>query len=430
MKDLMKALVIGGGGREDALCWKIARSPLVSEIICAPGNAGIARRARCAAVAGSDIEAIVALALEEKPGLVVIGPEVPLSLGLTDALEAKKIRVFGPSKAAAEIEGSKVFSKQFMRRHSIPTADFDVFENVDDATRALGKTGFPVVIKADGLAAGKGVFVCSERADAENALRSIMSDKVFGKSGNRIVMEQFLQGAELSFFAVSDGQTVMPLEPSRDHKRLLDGDRGPNTGGMGAYTPAPIATGEIREKIMNEVMKPAVKGMAKEGRPYKGVLYAGLMIDGTEIKTLEFNCRFGDPETQPLMMRMKSDIVPLLAAAADGTLASQNLPEWNKQAAVCVIMASNGYPGKYEKGAELKGIPNDGEDSVVFHAGMAEKNGKIVTAGGRVLGITALGDTITDAVARAYETVKKIDRETGSGTLVYRKDIGSCAALC
>ncbi|WP_462137590.1 phosphoribosylamine--glycine ligase [Candidatus Mycalebacterium sp.] len=423
----MKVMVVGAGGREDALCWKIARSPLVSEIVCTPGNAGMAKRARCAAVSVSDIEATVALALEEKPGLVVIGPEVPLSLGLTDALEAKKIRVFGPSKAAAEIEGSKVFSKQFMQRHSIQTANFDVFENIDDATRALGKTDFPVVIKADGLAAGKGVFVCSKREDAENALRSIMSDKLFGESGNRIVMEQFLPGAELSFFAISDGQTVIPLEPSQDHKRLFDGDGGPNTGGMGAYTPAPIATDEIREKIMNKVIKPAVEGMAEENRHYKGVLYAGLMIDGADIKTLEFNCRFGDPETQPLMMRMKSDIVPLLTAAADGTLASQNPPEWKKSAAVCVVMASNGYPGEYEKGAELKGIPNDTEESVVFHAGTAEKDGKTVTGGGRVLGVTALGDTIKDATARAYETVKRIDGETGSGVLVYRKDIGSRA---
>ncbi|QMU56567.1 MAG: phosphoribosylamine--glycine ligase [Candidatus Mycalebacterium zealandia] len=421
----MKVMVVGGGGREDALCWKIARSPLVSEIVCAPGNAGITKRARCVAVAAADTEAMVALALKEKPELVVIGPEVSLSLGLADALEAKKIRVFGPSKAAAEIEGSKVFSKQFMRRHSIPTADFDVFENVDDAIRALGETDFPVVIKADGLAAGKGVFVCQKRKDAENALRSIMSDKVFGESGNRIVMEQFLPGAELSFFAISDGQTVIPLEPSQDHKRLLDGDCGPNTGGMGAYTPAPIATGEIREKIMNEFMKPAIEGMAEEGKPYKGVLYAGLMIDGADIKLLEFNCRFGDPETQPLMMRMKSDIVPLLAAAADGTLANQKPPEWNESAAVCVVMASNGYPGKYEKGAELKGIPNDGEESVVFHAGTAEKDGKVVTGSGRVLGVTALGDTIRKAAARAYETVERIDGETGSGTLVYRKDIGN-----
>ncbi len=430
MSGLMKVLVIGGGGREDALCWKISHSPLVSEIVCAPGNAGIAKRARCVSVPASDVEGLVSVALSEKPDLTVVGPEVPLSLGIADRLEAEKIRVFGPSKAAAELEGSKVFSKQFMLRHSIPTAEFRVFEKVDAALSELRSAVFPLVIKADGLAAGKGVFVCATEKDAENALRSIMKDKVFGESGNRIVMEEFLSGSEMSFFAVSDGKTLVPLEPSQDHKRLLDGDKGPNTGGMGAYTPAPIATPDICERIMKEVMEPAVKGMREEGRPYKGVLYAGLMLDGEDsgdiirIRTLEFNCRFGDPETQPMMMRMESDIVSLMIAAADGALETEKPPVWSKRSALCVIMASQGYPGGYARGEELRGIPDDGSGVVVFHSGTADKDGGLVTAGGRVLGVTALGDTIWDAARNAYGAVEKIEEKTGAGVLFYRKDIG------
>ncbi len=423
----MKILVIGGGGREDALCWKIARSPLVSEIVCAPGNAGISKRARCVPADVADTRGLVSLALSETPDLVVVGPEVPLSLGIADSLEAENIRVFGPSKAAAQIEGSKVFSKHFMKRHSIPTADFKVFEKVEKATEALGNASFPIVIKADGLAAGKGVFICPERTDAENALLSIMRDKVFGESGSRIVMEKFLCGEELSFFAVSDGRTVMPLEPSQDHKRLLDGDKGPNTGGMGAYSPAPIATPGVCKRIMNEIMEPVVKGMREEGMPYKGVLYAGLIMEQEDIKVLEFNCRFGDPETQPLMMRMESDIVPILAAAADGTLEKQRPPLWKDGAAVCVIMASSGYPGTYQKGAELKAVPDETSRLNVFHSGTAKNNGGFMTAGGRVLGITALGDTIREAAREAYRAVGAIEEKTGRGVLVYRKDIGSKA---
>lgn len=427
MSGLMKVLVVGGGGREDALCWKIARSPLVSDVICAPGNAGIAKRARCVPIAVSDIEGLAALAVSEKPDLTVVGPEAPLALGLTDRLESEKIRVFGPSKAAAEIEGSKVFAKQFMVRNSIPTADFKVFDNVATAVEELGRIRFPVVVKADGLAAGKGVFVCMNRRDAENAMRSLMEEKVFGESGDRIVMEQFLPGSEMSFFAVSDGTAVVPLEPSQDYKRLLDGGKGPNTGGMGAHTPAPIASGKVCERIMKEVMEPAVRGMREEGRPYKGVLYAGLMINGEDIKTLEFNCRFGDPETQPVMMRMESDIVPLMVAAADKTLEKETPPEWNDRASVCVVMASRGYPGNYSQGAELKGIPDDSPGVVVFHSGTAEKDGGTVAVGGRVLGVTALGDTIEDAARKAYGAVEKIEEKTDGNPLYYRKDIGSGA---
>ncbi len=424
MSGMMRVLVVGGGGREDALCWKIARSPLVSEVVCAPGNAGIAKRARVVPVAASDIDGLVSLALSEKPDLTVVGPEVPLSLGLADRLKSEKIRVFGPSKAAAEIEGSKVFSKQFMLRHSIPTADFHVFENIDSAMEGLGRVSFPVVIKADGLAAGKGVFVCATEREAESALRSIMEDRVFGESGNRIVMERFLSGEEMSFFAVSDGKTLIPLEPSQDHKRLLDGDKGPNTGGMGAYSPAPVASRSVCERVMKEVMEPVVRGMREEGRPYSGVLYAGLMIDGEDIKTLEFNCRFGDPETQPLMMRMRSDIVPLMVAAADGALEGESPPEWSAEAAVCVVMVSRGYPGAYKNGAELRGVPDDGSGVIVFHSGTGEKNGGLVAAGGRVLGVTALGDTIRDAASKAYGAAKKIEEATGVEVLFHRKDIG------
>ncbi|MGI9558742.1 MAG: phosphoribosylamine--glycine ligase [Thermodesulfobacteriota bacterium] len=423
----MKVLVIGGGGREDALCWKINASPLVSEVICAPGNAGIAKRARCVDISADDIDGLVNLAIAENPDLTVVGPEVPLALGLADRLEEKGIKVFGPSKVAAELEGSKIFSKQFMVRHGIPTAKFKSFDNIKEATLELGWINFPVVIKADGLAAGKGVFICNSQTDAENALSSIMRDKMFGDSGNRIVMEEFLKGEEVSFFAISDGKTVVPLEPSQDHKRLLDGDKGPNTGGMGAYTPAPLADKSVCDRIMEEIMKPVIKGMSDEGRPYKGVLYAGLMVDGNDIKVLEFNCRFGDPETQPLLMRMKSDIVPLLTAAAEGNLENTAPPVWSELAAACVIMASNGYPGGYDKGKELKGIAGDEPDAVVFHCGTSEKDGKLVTNGGRVLAVTALGGTIKEAAGRAYGKVEQIRKETGEGVLVYRKDIGDKA---
>ncbi len=420
----MKVLVIGGGGREDALCWKIANSPLVSEVICAPGNAGISKRARCFPVPADDIEGLTSLALSEKADLVVVGPEVSLCLGIADRLESDNIKVFGPSKAAAELEGSKVFSKQFMVRHSIPTADFGVFENVGGAMDALGQMRFPVVVKADGLAAGKGVLICPTRCDAENALLSAMRDKVFGKSGEKIVMEQFLYGTEMSFFAISDGKTAMPLDPSRDYKRLLDNDKGPNTGGMGSYTPAPVASEEVCEIITTQIVNPVIKGMREEGRPYKGVLYAGLMTNGKDIKALEFNCRFGDPETQPMMMRMKSDIVPLMVAVADGALENESPPEWSRKSAVCVIMASNGYPNAYAKGVELRGIPDDSGDVVVFHSGTAVKNGKTVTAGGRVLGITALGDTTKKAAEEAYKIAREIEKKTDREALVYRNDIG------
>lgn len=422
----MKVLVVGGGGREDALCYKTGMSPLVSEVVCAPGNAGISKRARCAAVSPEDIDGLVSLALEEKPGLTVVGPEAPLALGLVDRLEAEGLRVFGPSKAAAAIEGSKVFSKNFMHRHGIPTADFKVFDNIKDAAREVEGAAFPLVLKADGLAAGKGVFVCAGKKEADAALAALMRDRAFGDSGDRVVMESFLPGEEVSFFAVSDGKTAIPLEPSQDHKRLLDGDRGPNTGGMGAYAPAPVATPELRRRVMEEVIKPAVAGMADEGIPYKGVLYAGLMTDGDGIRTLEFNCRFGDPETQPLMMRMESDIVPLLLASADGTLADEKPPVWSRGAAACVIMAADGYPGGYARGAEIRGA--DGGGSVeVFHSGTAEKNGAVVTNGGRVLGVTAAGGTLREAVDAAYEKVAEIEKQTGAGILVYRKDIAAKA---
>lgn len=421
----MKILVIGGGGREDALCWKIKASHLVSEVICAPGNAGIAKRARCVPVSADDIDGLVNLAIAENPDLTVVGPEVPLALGLADRLEEKGIKVFGPSKVAAELEGSKIFSKQFMVKHGIPTAEFKSFGNFKEADIEVERTkNFPVVIKADGLAAGKGVFICNSIMDGKKALSSIMRKKVFGESGNRIVMEEFLKGEEVSFFAISDGKTIVPLEPSQDHKRLLDGDKGPNTGGMGAYTPAPLADKSVCDRIMEEIMKPVIKGMSDEGRPYKGVLYAGLMIDGDDIKVLEFNCRFGDPETQPLLMRMLSDIVPLLTAAAEGKLEYAESPRWSTRSTACVIMASKGYPSDYDKGRVLEGIPEDEAGAVVFHCGTAEKDGRLVTAGGRVLAVTTRGNSMKGAVDRAYRIVRKIEKETGEDVLVYRNDIG------
>lgn len=417
----MKVLVVGSGGREHALCWKIAQSPLVRALYCAPGNPGIARHAQCVDIKVSDVEGLLRFARAEEIVLTVVGPEFPLSLGIADRFEEEGLGVFGPSMAAAEIETSKVFSKNLMKKYGIPTAFFSTFTDFDEAVAWVSEVKPPLVIKADGLASGKGVFVCQTESEAHDVLDDIMRRKIFGDSGDRVVIEEFLRGEEASFFAVTDGVGVVPLEASQDHKALLDGDLGPNTGGMGAYSPAPVVTPELADTVMRTVMIPVVRAMKEEGRLYKGVLYAGLMIKNGEPKVLEFNCRFGDPETQPLLMRMKSDIVPVLNAVAGGGLSGQGI-EWKDDAAVCVVLASKGYPGDYKKGAPLDGLEKlDEMDNVIaFHSGTSVDGGRIVSDGGRVLGVTALGPTIQEAIKLAYKAVGKIDCES----LCYRTDIG------
>jgi phosphoribosylamine---glycine ligase len=417
----VKVLIIGGGGREHALAWKIAQSPLVHKIYCAPGNPGIARHAECVPLAVDDIDGLLAFALEKQIGLTVVGPELPLSLGIVDRFEDKGLKVFGPRQNAAVIEASKAFSKDLMKKYHIPTAAYEVFTEIEPALAFLDGLGLPVVIKADGLAAGKGVIIASSRAEAREAVGSMLSGNAFGAAGARVVIEEFLRGEETSFLAITDGRIIIPLASAQDHKPIFDGDQGPNTGGMGAYSPAPVVTPAIHEQAMREVMRRAVDGMAAEGRPYRGVLYAGLMIDGEQIKTLEFNARFGDPECQPLLMRLKSDLVPVLQAAADGDLSGFEL-QWHDQAAVCVVMAAAGYPGDYPKGDTIDGLEEAAalDDLIVFHAGTATRDGRIVTSGGRVLGVTGRAPTVAAAIARTYQGVRAI---SWNG-VQYRTDIG------
>ena len=420
----MKVLVVGSGGREHALVWKIRQSKRVSKIYCAPGNAGISRDAECVAIGADDIKGLVRFARKEKIDMTIVGPEVSLTLGIVDSFEKRGLRVFGPSRKAAILEGSKVFSKKIMKKYDIPSADFHVFHKRERALACLKRTGAPTVIKADGLAAGKGVIVAQTVAEAEEAVDLIMRDKAFGDAGNKVVIEEFMQGEEASFLAFTDGNTVLPLPTSQDHKPIFDGDQGPNTGGMGAYSPAPVVTAEIEQQVMERIMLPTVKAMAQEGRPYKGILYAGLMIADGVAKVVEFNCRFGDPEAQPLLMRLQTDLIDIIEAVLDERLHEIEL-QIDPKPTVCVVMASGGYPGAYKKGREIKGLSKAGKQPSVeiFHAGTALKKNKIVTAGGRVLGITALGDNLQDAINRAYATVKLI-KWTGSYS---RSDIGQKA---
>ncbi|MGQ0793433.1 MAG: phosphoribosylamine--glycine ligase [Deltaproteobacteria bacterium] len=417
----MKALVIGGGAREHALCWKIRQSPLVKEVLCAPGNAGISKLARCVNIKVSDIDGLIRLARAEEIDLVVVGPELPLSLGIVDRFQAEGMRIFGPAKAAAQIESSKAFAKNLMKKYKIPTAFYAVFDNFDEAMNWVREVKPPLVVKADGLAAGKGVVICRTEREAEDALDAMMRAKIFGDASAKVVIEEFLEGEEASYFAFTDGEAVVPLEACQDHKALLDGDRGPNTGGMGAYSPAPLVTPDVERKIIERIMIPTVRAMKAEGIPYKGVLFAGLMIKNGEPQTLEFNCRFGDPEAQPLLMRMKSDIVPIINSVIDETLADKRI-EWREEASVCVVMAAAGYPGEYKRGIPIGGIADaeSFEGVRVFHAGTAFAEGQVVTDGGRVLGVTALGRTIGDAISLAYEGVGRIDCKS----LYYRTDIG------
>lgn len=420
----MKVLVVGGGGREHALCWKISKSPIVKALFCAPGNVGISKHATSVDIKVTDIESMVRFARAQEIDLTVVGPEIPLSLGIVDRFQEENLNIFGPNKAAAEIESSKVYSKNLMKKYDIPTAFFSTFYDYGDAVNWVKEVKPPLVIKADGLAAGKGVIICHTEDESIDALDGIMRSKIFGDSGDRVVIEEFLQGEEVSFIAFTDGENVLPLASSQDHKALLDGDKGPNTGGMGAYSPAPIVTSELHGAIMNQVMIPTVRALKEEGRVYKGILYAGLMIEGTDIKVLEFNCRFGDPEAQPLLMRMRSDIVPIMRAISRGEVAEGEF-QWYDQASVCVVMASKGYPGDYKKGFQIDRIDdvNNMDGVIVFHSGTSRDGSNIVANGGRVLGVTALGDNIPDAISTVYNAVNHIDCES----LYFRTDIGEKA---
>jgi len=416
----MRILVVGGGGREHALCWAIAASPLCDALYCAPGNAGIAQDAECVDIAADDVDGLVVFATDQAIDLVVVGPEAPLVLGLVDRLDAAGIRAFGPRADAAMLEGSKGFMKDLCARHGIPTAAYGRFTDADAAKAYIREQGAPIVVKADGLAAGKGVTVAQSVDEALAAVDQAMNDKTFGAAGAELVIEEFLPGEELSFFALVDGESALPLAGAQDHKAVGDGDTGPNTGGMGAYSPAPSLTEALEAEVMETIILPTVRGMAADGHPYRGVLYAGLMLDGGKPKLLEYNVRFGDPECQVLMMRLRSDIVPALVAACDGTLDTFDL-RWSDEAALTVVLAANGYPGAYEKGTEIRGLDDAAATgATVFHAGTAAEDAQILATGGRVLNVTARGANITDAQANAYAAVDAIDWPDG----FCRRDIG------
>jgi len=418
----MNVLVVGGGGREHALVWKVSQSPKVTKIFAAPGNAGIAELAECRPIKVDDISGLVAFAKSKAIDLTIVGPEGPLSMGIVDDFTKAGLRVFGPSGKAAEIEASKQFSKDLMKKYHIPSAEYDVFSDRAAAEAYVREKGAPIVVKADGLAAGKGVVVAETVEEAVAALDLIMIKRAFGKAGDRVVVEECLKGEEASFMAFTDGKTVVPMASSQDHKRIFDGDKGPNTGGMGAYSPAPVVTKKLERQVMDKIMIPTVQAMEKERRLFKGVLYAGLMIHNNEAKVLEFNARFGDPETQPIMMRLDTDIIDIIEAILAGNLSKINVT-WKPESAVCVVMASGGYPGHYEKGKEIKGLENAAKlkDVLAFHAGTALKNGKVVTDGGRVLGVTGLGSVVAAAIDNAYAGVHQIFFEGAH----YRRDIGA-----
>jgi phosphoribosylamine---glycine ligase len=405
----MKVLVVGSGGREHALVWKIKQSKRVEKVFCAPGNGGIAKMAECVAIEVTDTAALLNFVKKMNIDLTVVGPEVSLAAGIVDVFQANGARIFGPTQQAAELEGSKVFCKQFMKKYKIPSAAYEVFTDRKKAKKYLESCGVPIVIKADGLAAGKGVIVAETMAEAKAAVDLIMAEKAFGSAGDKLIIESCLRGEEASFIAFTDGKTVLTLPTSQDHKAIFDNDQGPNTGGMGAYSPAPVVTEEIADFVMDKIMLPTVRGMEAEGRPYKGMLYAGLMISGKDINVLEFNCRFGDPEAQPLLLRVKSDLVDIFDAVIDGNL-DQVKMDIDPRPTVCVVMASSGYPGSYEKGKTIKGLGKAAEcpGVHVFHGGTATSKGRTITNGGRVLGVTAIGKDLREAVARAYQGVDQI----------------------
>ena len=416
----MKVLVVGSGGREHAICWKLKQSPRVTELYCAPGNAGIGRDAECVPVSAEDIPGIVALAQEKAIDLAVIGPEVPLAMGIVDALEAVGVKTFGPNKKCSQLEASKAFTKSFLARHDIPTAKYKEYTDKQALIDDIGIFGWPMVIKADGLAAGKGVVLAENAVEAEAAIEDMMGSRVFGDAGDKIVVEECLRGVEASMLCFVDTNTIVPMEPAQDYKRILDGDRGPNTGGMGSYSPSLVFNDALMEQLRKEILEPTLAGFQADGLDFRGVLFIGLMIGKDGPKVIEFNNRFGDPETQSVLMRLDTDLLDVFEAVCDDRLAEIEL-KWKPQTACCVVAASGGYPGSYEKGKVITGLDDVDEDIVVFHAGTAfDADGNIVTSGGRVLGVTALGETHDEAREKAYDNIEKIAFEG----MQYRKEIG------
>ncbi len=418
----MKVLVIGGGGREHALVWKIKQSPKVDKIYCAPGNAGIAKDAECVSISAEDVDGLLQFALKESIDLTMVGPEAPLTLGLVDRFREAGLKVFGPSQKAAELEGSKVLAKEVMVKYNVPTAKYGKFTDSISAVNYIKEIGAPCVVKADGLAAGKGVVVAMDVETAVDAVKMMMEDKAFGQAGDTVVVEEYLEGEEVSILAFTDGETVIPMVTSQDHKRIFDNDEGPNTGGMGAYSPAPVFKEHYHQQVLDSILIPTVRGMAQEGRQYEGILYAGLMMTNAGPKVLEFNVRFGDPETQAVLARLDTDLVEIMEAVVDKRLAKMEI-KWKSEPAICVVLAAGGYPGSYNKGDVISGLELAAEDAIVYHAGTAVKDGQVVTNGGRVLGVTALGSTIPQAIDNAYRAVEKISFEG----MQYRKDIGQKA---
>lgn len=421
----MRILVVGSGGREHALVWKIAQSKLLTKLFCAPGNGGISQLAECIDIKADDIPALLEFVKKEKIDLTVVGPEAPLATGIVDEFKNYNLSIFGPQKSASRLEASKIFAKELMAKYKVPTADFNIFENAKEAKKYIEEKNAPCVIKADGLAQGKGVIVAKTKQEAIDAVTLIMEKRAFGDAGNRVIIEDCLEGQEASILVITDLKEVIPLASSQDHKRIFDGDYGPNTGGMGAYSPAPVVTKELFKEILDKVIYRTIDGLAKEGIDYKGVLYAGIMLTKDGPKTLEFNVRFGDPETEAILPRLKSDLLEVMLATANGKLnkiSKSGGLNWDRRACVCVVCASKGYPGEYEKGKEISGLDEAAKmkDIVVFHSGTKKQNGKIVTNGGRVLGVTGLGNTIKDAIDWTYNGVGNIHFEG----MYYRKDIG------
>ena len=417
----MKIMVVGSGGREHALVWKLHSSSRVKKMYAAPGNAGISKLAECVEIQSEDLAGLADFAKRNSIDLTVVGPELPLTLGIVDEFEKKDLGVFGPSKAAAMIEGSKAFAKEFMKKHHIPTASFKIFDKPEDAIDFVRSSDMPLVIKADGLAAGKGAFITEDVNSGISAVQKIMVEKTFGDAGNRVVVEDFLEGEEVTILAFADGKTILPMPASQDHKKIYDGDRGPNTGGMGAYAPAPIVDDRMMKCIYDEILEPTVLGLEREGRPFKGILYAGLVLTARGPKVMEFNCRFGDPETQVVLPLLKSDLAEILMSIVEGELSLEEV-EWTEDFAVCVILASAGYPGKYEKGKEIFGLgkAEGAKDVLIFHAGTKKDGQKLLTNGGRVLGVTALGRDVEEAISKAYGAVEKISFDG----VQFRRDIG------
>lgn len=418
----MKILVIGSGGREHALCWKISQSPLLTRLYCAPGNGGISPFAECVPIKADDIVALADFAHQENIDLTIVGPEMPLVAGIVDLFEEEGLKIFGPSKAAARLEGSKVFAKNFMKRWEIPTARYATFMDVKAALAYVAVQTYPLVVKASGLAAGKGVIVCQNKAEAEDAIKKIMTDKIFQSAGSHVVIEEFLEGEEASILAVCDGKDFLLLDSAQDHKHIFDNDQGPNTGGMGAYSPAPVITPELTDEITRTIIRPVIEGMAEEEAPFKGILYAGIMVTKDGIKVLEFNTRFGDPETQVILPRLKTDIIEMVLASVEGRLSGMKL-EWDKRSCVCVVMAAGGYPGEYTTGKNIIGLNRQWMDAMVFHAGTKNDGDHVLTAGGRVLGVTALGMDIAGAIKNAYGVAEQISFDGCQ----YRRDIGKKA---